>query len=341
MVKSKKIISLIIVGIFLVGMIGCNSKKTELTEDEKIKVFNEIKTFEVSEENTLDDLKKLIADNIDSFEVSDRDIMIDIYMTQMYSNATDLSKKLSLVGYELEDMLEANPKVEVNNPKTYKNIPKESSTVKGFLEEVNAKGFALEYSEHNKCYVLRLSSDYIIEEFGEKITPSLKAYLELNAREEKNMLVIDDVKEEVDFDEIVTRLLMIEEGVKLDKEIGYTHIEKWMSTSDYYYSALLGLSHNFNTKDEIVKDEVLDKYKEIIEANKGSQLATILEKTLSILSENNNKLDTNAIDKISKEVSTTIYTDEIKSRLDELSELNEEMQDAINNADLDKDDKEN
>ena len=331
----KKILLLVLTVITTSSIFISCGVSNNLTDEQKIEVLNEIKMYEVNGDNTLDKLEKLILKNIDSYKEDDKDIMIDVYISQLYQTVDSLNTKIGVLGYELEEVVKKY-EVKVSDENTYRKIPKEYGTIKGFLDEVLSKGFILELDENTKTYTIQMNTKNILEKFGPKASPSLKAYLELNVYEEGNGVVGDTEKQTVDLKEVVKRINMIEKGIELDKKQDYDHINKWVSSMRYYYGILFGLSHDFFESTELIKEDILKEYESIIKENENSQVSKILEEGVKLIKDNNKKITPEIKTKMAQMLDNNLITDEIRQRLQE-NQTNENMinqiQESLNNKD--------
>lgn len=314
---KKKIIS-IILAIAIVSTIitGCSSKPTTktLSEAEKIEVLNEIKTYELGEEKTLEYLENLIDKNISNYDNDEKDIMISQYINQLYSSVGELTQTLYVIGYELEDVVEKY-EVNVSDKNTFKKIPDNHATVRGFLQEASAKGFKLEKSSQSETFQVVLDSKQLFDKYGSQSSVSLAKFLEFNAYEDSSENIANSEERTINIDEVVKRLLMAEEGIKLDKEIGYKHLSKWMNITDYYYPILLGINHDYFVSSDYLKVDILDKYKEIAEANKGNRVGDIVSKVVTIYEKYDRKDDSVTQKQISDIMQHELYTEDEMNQL--------------------------
>ncbi|MGO0862137.1 hypothetical protein ACTPEN_21155, partial [Clostridioides difficile] len=220
-----------------------NTKK--LSSSEKTKVMNKIYNYSSTEKEGLEGLDDLIKNNIDQFNIKERDEMINIYISNMFNFMDNLNNKLYCLGFELEDVVEKY-KINVNDEASFNSIPKEYATVKGFLQEVKSKGFSLEAENENSNYTITVNLEKVNEKYGKYISESLKRYLEFNSYEINSKIqVIDDNKKTVNMDEVVKRIKKIEAGMNIDKKQSYEFADKWTSSLEYYYNILFGVSHNY------------------------------------------------------------------------------------------------
>lgn len=316
--NKKKIISYILTSLVCVSLfVGCGqaNKVTTLSDSEKTKVLNDIKLFKVDATHPLSDMESTISKNIGAFDEKDKDEIVSQYISQMYTNSSDLDKKLSTIGFELEDVLKKDETIKVTDEKTWSKIPATNATVKGFLEETKAEGFTLEKNADTSNYKLSVDNKKIIDKYGKDMSASLKQYLELNVYEETAPSLGDQEKKTVDLDEVAKRIIMVEKGLETDASQNHAHIDKWMSSSDYYYYILLGLSHDFFVTSDYLNDDILSKYKELAEKNSGTKLAEILNKVVDIYTASNRKVDTDVTAKIEKAVTDSLYTQDIQQIL--------------------------
>lgn len=324
--NRKKILSCILTGFICIGLfIGCNqtnNKVTSISDTEKVKVLNDLRLYSVDSTHTLNEMENTISKNIEAFEEKDKDEIISLYISQMYTSSNDLNKKLTTIGYELEDVLKKDETININDKKTWNKIPETNGTVKGFLEEIKAKGFTLKKNSDTSNYQISINNENILDKYGNNMSPSLKEYLDLNAYEETAPSLGNQEDKTVNLDEAVKRILIVEKGIDTDKSQGYSHIDKWMSSSDYYYSILLGLSHDFFISSDYFNEDILSKYTDIAQKNSGTKLAEILTKVVKIYTDSNRKVDETVIANIEKAVTDILYTTEIKDALKVVIEAN-------------------
>ncbi|MCC0727170.1 hypothetical protein KGF51_12195 [Clostridioides sp. ZZV14-6045] len=203
----------------------------------------------------------------------------------------------------------------VNNEASFNSIPKEHATVKGFLQEVKSKGFALEAGNENSNYTITVNLEKVNEKYGKYISESLKRYLEFNNYEiNSNIQVIDDNKKTVNMDEVVKRIKKIESGMNIDKKQSYEFADKWTSSLEYYYNILFGISHNYFIETEYFNSNIIKQYKDIIESNQNTDMSKKLSKVVNVLDKNNRKFDSNTKVQI-ENIINEIYTKDIKDAI--------------------------
>lgn len=318
--NKRKIISTILTVCLLSCMISCNSKdssigkKNTLSEEQQIEIMNKVNGFTVDNEHTINELEKVISDNIGKVSDKDKENMIDSYLSALYTTVTDLQEKLSVLGYDIEDAIKNN-KVDINNEKTYKNISDTNATVRGYLEELKAKGFTLKFSDESKFYFVTIDYQSVIDKYGKYLNESYKKLLSFIDYDNKNTTNLSDEKYTYNVDEIAKRIIMIEEGIKSSKENNYSCIDKWMTNLSSYYEMLLGINHSYFISTEYLNNDIYDKYVDIIDKNKDSQLAKVLKSCVSILDESNKKFDDTVRTKLEDTMNKEIYTDEINKAL--------------------------
>lgn len=287
-----------------------HNKSNELTDKQKTEIRNQIYEYSTDNEQGLKGLNTLVEKNISQFPMQERDNIIDNYIQKTYKFSTELSQKLSNVGFELEKVVK-DFKVDVSNPKTYKNIPDSHAMVRGFLEELHFEGFTL---EHNGEYYTVVSDlNQVIEKFGKLLSNSYKEYLEFNSYELSHVNIIDS-KQEVNLDEVATRITMLEKGLKTDEKQNYEFAYLWTSSLQYYYSVLFGLNNTSLVSNDFFKADVLKKYEELANKNKDTTLGNNITKALKVIKDNNNKMDEKTKKGLS-EIVNSIYNDKIKQSI--------------------------
>lgn len=312
---NKRKIFKIMTSAFLISMLvsGCTNVK-KLSSSEKTKVMNKIYNYSSTEKEGLDGLDNLIKSNIDQFNIKERDEMVNIYISNMFNFMDNLNNKLYCLGFELEDVVEQY-KINVNDEASFNSIPKEHATIKGFLQEVKSKGFSLEAGNKNSNYTITVNLEKVNEKYGKYISESLKRYLEFNNYEiNSNIQVIDDNKKTVNLDEVIKRIKKIEAGMDIDKKQSYEFADKWISSLEYYYNILFGISHNYFIETEYFNSNILKQYKDIIESNKNTDMSKKLSKVVNVLEKNNRKFDSNTKVQI-ENIINEIYTKDIKDAI--------------------------
>ena len=313
--KIKCIIGATAVTIVIVA--GCfysnNLRHKPLTEKQKIEVMNKVLDYNESKNPTLKGLDELMIDNINSFKQEDKDTMVEQYMGTMYSFIGDLNDKLNLIGFELNDVVKDND-IKINDTRTYKKIGSEHGTVRGFLYEVNNRGFAIKKMEDTDRYAITINLQDVLDKYGKYISPSFKDYIEFNKYEMDATPVIKVSSKEVNLKEIAKRLSLIEKGFKVDKDGGYGFANKWLSSSNYYYDLLFSLSHDYCISSDYYKEDIINQYEELAKEYKGTQLGDNLEKAIKVLKDNNYKYTPETRDGL-KAIKDSVATKEIKDAI--------------------------
>ena len=135
------------------GMQNKISPKRTLSDDEKNEILKQIGDFKVTNKESLNNLVKLIDENIASFDLRERDLMIKKYILSLYDLMNNLNSVLSVIGYDLEQVVN-DYDIKVNDKTSIESIPNEYGTVKGFLLEVKDKGFFINSLNKNKDFYL-------------------------------------------------------------------------------------------------------------------------------------------------------------------------------------------
>lgn len=322
MKKNKLLVLLLAIGMTTSVLAGCSSSNTNLSEAQKIEILNEIKLYEVSGDKTFEKLEELVDKNIENYDEKEKDIMINQYISQLYSNLGELNNTLSVIGYELEKVVEKYD-IDINNPKTYKKIPDSNATIKGFLTELNNKGFSLEQKNKNSAYTIGVDSIALSEKYSKHASKSLAKFLEFNAYEVSKGEFANMEQRTVDLDEVAKRIIMIEEGMALDKEQEYMYLSSWMSALNYYYPILTGTAHDYFVSTEYLKDDILAKYESLSEKYKEKQLGNVLNQIVSLYKENGKKADEIVLKTISDIVDKEVMTEDIKNIIKESMSIDE------------------
>lgn len=327
--KRYKIFASIMALALTTSIVGCSGVDNKLTEEKKIELLNEIKLYDTSEsKKTLKELEEMIDKNMDNYNTDERDIMVNKYSSLLYENAGTLSRTLSIIGFELEEVIK-NYGVDVTNPTTFKKIPETNATVKGFLEELNAKGFSLEKPDKNGAYIIGIDSVAFNKKYGAKVSESLSKFLAFNAYEQEGGSLANVEERTVDLVEVAKRINMIEEGMKADKKQNYKYASKWISAITYYYPILVGTSHDYFVSTEYLKDDILKQYKELAKTYKDTQLGNILNKIIKIYDNNGKKANSEVMKQLAEIVDGEIYTEELKKALEEQNSQTQSLEEMM------------
>ena len=296
------------------GMQNKISPKRTLSDDEKNEILKQIGDFKVTNKESLNNLVKLIDENIASFDLRERDLMIKKYILSLYDLMNNLNSVLSVIGYDLEQVVN-DYGIKVNDKTSIESIPNEYGTVKGFLLEVKDKGFFINSLNKNKDFYLDLDLGNVLTKYKEYISPSMDSYISFNNYEMNNTSLLLDSSNNYNLDEIINRIKMLTDGLELDKQNNYIMVDKYLSSLTYYYQLLLGLSHNqfVDVSTNEFNSSILEKYTTLQEENKDTVIGDILEKTILSINTNNMIYDNDLKSMINDYVNSLIYTDEIKN----------------------------
>ena len=296
------------------GMQNKISPKRTLSNDEKNEILKQIGDFKVTNKESLNNLVKLIDENIASFDLRERDLMIKKYILSLYDLMNNLNSVLSVIGYDLEQVVN-DYDIKVNDKTSIETIPNEYGTVKGFLLEVKDKGFFINSLNKNKDFYLDLDLGNVLTKYKEYISPSMDSYISFNNYEMNNTSLLLDSSNNYNLDEIINRIKMLTDGLELDKQNNYIMVDKYLSSLTYYYQLLLGLSHNqfVDVSTNEFNSSILEKYTTLQEENKDTIIGDILEKTILSINTNNMIYDNDLKSMINDYVNSLIYTDEIKN----------------------------
>lgn len=296
------------------GMQNKISPKRTLSNDEKNEILKQIGDFKVTNKESLNNLVKLIDENIASFDLRERDLMIKKYILSLYDLMNNLNSVLSVIGYDLEQVVN-DYDIKVNDKTSIETIPNEYGTVKGFLLEVKDKGFFINSLNKNKDFYLDLDLGNVLTKYKEYISPSMDSYISFNNYEMNNTSLLLDSSNNYNLDEIINRIKMLTDGLELDKQNNYIMVDKYLSSLTYYYQLLLGLSHNqfVDVSTNEFNSSILEKYTTLQEENKDTVIGDILEKTILSINTNNMIYDNDLKSMINDYINSLIYTDEIKN----------------------------
>lgn len=292
------------------------AKKRELTDTQKNKILKQIGDFKVTNKESLNNLIKLIDDNIASFDLRERDLIIKKYILSLYDLMNNLNSILSVIGYDLEQVV-MDYDIKVNDKTSIESIPNEYGTIKGFLLEVKDKGFFINSLNQNKDFYLDLDLGNVLTKYKEYISPSMNSYISFNNYEMNNTALLLDDSNNYNLDEIINRIKMLNDGLNLDKDNNYIMVDKYLSSLTYYYQLLLGLSHNqfIDVSNNNFDSNILEKYKTLQKKNKDSSIGDILEKTILAIEKNKMVYDDDLKSMINDYVNSIIYNDNIKKVL--------------------------
>ena len=296
------------------GMQNKISPKRTLSNDEKNEILKQIGDFKVTNKESLNNLVKLIDENIASFDLRERDLMIKKYILSLYDLMNNLNSVLSVIGYDLEQVVN-DYDIKVNDKTSIESIPNENGTVKGFLLEVKDKGFFINSLNKNKDFYLDLDLGNVLTKYKEYISPSMDSYISFNNYEMNNTSLLLDSSNNYNLDEIINRIKMLTDGLELDKQNNYIMVDKYLSSLTYYYQLLLGLSHNqfVDVSTNKFNSSILEKYTTLQEENKDTVIGDILEKTILSINTNDMIYNNDLKSMINDYVNSLIYTDEIKN----------------------------
>lgn len=288
--KSKKIISLIAITLLAIGVLsgcGTTSNINLSSEDTFTEFKNEVYRYSlgVQEKYTNDDVSKNFMAFVEKLDDSEKEEYINYYVQGLYVNATDLNDKLNMLGYEMESLIAEN-KITDYSYKSFSKLSDENATIKGFVKEVEAKGFFISRNVSTNLLTITVDLDNILDKYGQYMGESLKSYYQFNNYENKTSFLSNNT---IDIDEVVNRIVKIEDGIELDKKSDYKHIDKWMSSYDYYYKILFGSDHEYFLSSGYYKDDVVAKFKELAEKYKDREIGKNLASMVEVLEANNNK----------------------------------------------------
>lgn len=295
-------------------LIGCGQSVNSLTDEEKTEIRNTILLHDSSDKDSIDELEQLIDKNITYFNQKDKDDMIMSYISNHYTLISDLKDKLTTIGYELEDVVELYG-VDVHNPSTYKKIPDTHATVKGFLTELDKKGFTLNSDSDVSAFYVSVDLSKVLNKYGSHMSKSLKAYVEFCDYEIINNDTFDEDKLEYDLTEVCERILKLENGLSIDKEQNYDYADKWTSLLEDYYYILFGIDHDYFISTGYIKDSIIEKYKSLAENNKGTNLEKNINEILDILKDNGRRFDEVTRYKIKSAIEHNIYIEEVQNAI--------------------------
>lgn len=320
--KSKKLMSLLAITLLSTSILmGCEKTgNIDFSSDDTLTEFkNEVYRYSLGaqEKYTTDDFTNNLSKFIEKLNDNEKEEYITYYVQGLYINANDLNDKLNLLGYEIEDII-TKKKLEDYTYKSFSKISDEYATVKGFIKEVEEKGFFISRNVSTDLLTVTVELDDIIEKYGQYMSESLKTYYQLNNYENKTSFFEDDT---IDIEEVVNRIIKIEDGIEIDKKSDYKHIDKWMSSYDYYYKILFGSGHEYFLSSGYYKEDVVNKYKELAEKYKDREIGKNLASMVEVLEANNNKNTADVSGKAEEFINAklTANDSEIQNAIDNLN----------------------
>ena len=297
-----------------IGMTHEIASSKNLTLEEKNAILKQIEEYKITDKDSLNNLVELIDNNIASFDLRERDLIIKKYMLSLYDSMNNLNSILSVIGYDLEYVVKTYH-ISVNDKTSIESIPNTYGTVKGFLLEVKDKGFFINSINKNKDFYIDLDLAHLSEKYEDYISQSMLSYIEFNNYEMNNTLSLSK-SNTYDLDEISNRINTLSQGLEFDKQNNYILVDKYTSSLNYYYQLLLGLSHTqFVNSKNVFNDDIINKYKEIQAANPDTMLADVLEKIILAIETNEKVYDDNIKVMVNEYVNSLIYTKEITNAI--------------------------
>lgn len=295
------------------GMQNEISLKKELSIEEKNSILKTVDEFVVTDKESLKELVLIIDENIASFELRERDLLIRKYVLSLYDLMNNLNSVLSVIGYDLETVV-SEYKINVNDKNSIQSIPDKYGTVKGFLLEVKDKGFFIN-SLNNNSFYLDLDLGNILEKYKDYISPSMNEYLNFNNYEMHNTMTLSETNT-YNLEELANRINTLSLGLEVDKNNNYVMVDKYTSSLKYYYNLLLGLSHSqFVDNNNMFNGDILNMYKTLQTKYKDTTLGSVLEKTILVIEASENVYDENIKLMIDEYLNSLIYTQEIQDTL--------------------------
>lgn len=296
------------------GMQNKITSKKELSVEEKNSILKIVDEFVVTDKETLKELVLIIDENIASFELRERDLLIRKYVLSLYDLMNNLNSVLSVIGYDLETVV-SEYKINVNDKNSIQSIPDKYGTVKGFLLEVKDKGFFINSLNNNTSFYLDLDLGNVLEKYKDYISPSMNEYLNFNNYEMHNTMTLSETNT-YNLEELANRINTLSLGLEVDKNNNYVMVDKYTSSLKYYYNLLLGLSHSqFVDNNNMFNGDILNMYKTLQTKYKDTTLGSVLEKTILVIEASENVYDENIKLMIDEYLNSLIYTQEIQDTL--------------------------
>ena len=288
--KKNKILMIMATALLSVSaLVGCGTtSKVDFSKEETMTEFkNDLFRFTIGTEQTYK--SEDFTANLDAFltkvDDSEKEKYIGYYLQGLYQTKSALESKLNTIGYDLEDVIKQYEITDITTA-NFKKVPDKYATCKGFVTEVEEKGFSLGKDVSTGLISINLDLEPFIEKYGKYMGKSMKDYYSFNAYELKNNFFKENT---LDLKEVASRISTIEKGIATDKEEKYAHISDWMSSYEYYYTILFGVGHEYNVSSGYVKDEVINEYKALAETYKGTELGNNINSVLKVLEENKNE----------------------------------------------------
>ncbi len=142
-----------------------------------------------------------------------------------------------------------------------------------------------------------LKEDYdLLNKYKEYVSDEMKSYLELIGREINNIFT-DGERLNVDISEIMDRALEAEKHLDKFPE-GKLYNKIYDLYGQYIKGSILGTGNPYIFAEEgttTIRQEYIDKYKNIIEENKDSKISQVLSQYVDILEEEDGDLNSNLV----------------------------------------------
>lgn len=165
------------------------------------------------------------------------------------------------------------------------------------LEKENIETMIVSLENHLSKTNSSVDDDYeLLNKYKDYVSDEMKSYLEVIEREAVNVFT-DGERLNVDITEIIARAIKAEKHLdKFPKGKIYNKI--YDLYGEYIKGVLLGAGNPYIFAEDgstIIKEEYLDKYKNIIEKNKSSKTTKILSKYVGVLENENGDLNSDSV----------------------------------------------
>lgn len=247
--------------------------------DEIMKEFYQM----INGEETTKNITMFVINSIENLDVKNADTMILDYEGHLIKDLNILLKQ-----YE-----NANSNPELS--KVFELGIKESMAS---LKDVDLKD--LLNITLDSGYLLLKGGGYIYPEIDygeilkhkEYITEEVADYLEIMDVETKDRFTYGEVIE-IPLKELLNRIIKAEEYLVSNRDSRQSN-KIYGLYNEYIYGALLGTGNPYvlaNEGTSIIKDEILNEYKDFVNNNKDSRTAEFLQKYINVLEDNNKEMD--------------------------------------------------
>lgn len=295
--KYKSIIKTLATSLTIISLLsltGCSGMSKELTEKEQTEYSQKITSMITDRVNSTD-IEKDIDENILKLNEETASVVVNAYIYSLYQQNSDMVSVINSLQGKISTLLDSY-KIDLEKGVTSEQIKQlPDGVVKGLLEEMSKNYLVLH--KDGDAYYSNVDMNKVLSKYSEKISTGLYEVMSFRAMEDEKA-IYSSQDNSFDIDEVAKRISTIEG--KQDSWENTDYAEQWLASKQYYYSILFGVNHIFffeteedGTYPEIpkVKDEIIEKYKEIIKNNPETELAKDVSKYLEALNATGNLMD--------------------------------------------------